>query len=86
MNSIVFMLQMQLFLAKLTGQPIGLTALNMFVIDKPVILTASSPGLFQGRIWLTHCDQRYLSLLDKVMSCNQGNHINKLEPPLVKFQ
>ena len=38
-GSISKILQVQLFLAKLTGQPIGLTALNMFVIDKPVILT-----------------------------------------------
>ena len=35
------LLQVHLFLSRLSGAPIGLTALNMFVIDKPTILTVS---------------------------------------------
>ena len=31
--------KLQMFLSKLNGQPIGLTAFGMFVIDKPTILT-----------------------------------------------
>ena len=34
-------LQLNLFLARLSGNPIGLTAMNLFVIDKPAILTVS---------------------------------------------
>ncbi len=34
--------QLNLFLARLTGEPIGLTAMNLFVIDKPAILTVST--------------------------------------------
>ena len=30
-----------MFLSRLTGGPIGLTVLNLFVIDKPAILTVS---------------------------------------------
>ncbi|XP_013415600.1 uncharacterized protein LOC106177390 [Lingula anatina] len=33
------LLQMQMFLNKLSGDPIGFSAFNMFVIDRPTILT-----------------------------------------------
>ncbi len=33
--------QINMFLSRLTGSPIGLTALNMFVVDKPTMLTVS---------------------------------------------
>ena len=34
-------LEVNMFLSKLTGTSIGLTALNMFVLDKPALLTVS---------------------------------------------
>jgi hypothetical protein len=36
-----FFLQINMFLTKLTATPIGLTACDMFVIDKPSVLLVS---------------------------------------------
>ena len=42
---LIIFFQLNLFLSRLTGAPIGLTAMNLFVIDKPAILTVSNNKL-----------------------------------------
>ena len=54
--------------AVITGQPIGLMPLNMFVIDKPAILAESCPVLFLARIWDTNYDERFQWLI--VICCS----------------
>ena len=36
-----------MFMSRLSGAPIGLTAFNVFVVDKPAILTVSTEGVKQ---------------------------------------
>lgn len=41
--AMTFYYQMNMFLNKLTGDSIGLTAMDLFVIDKPTLLTVTAP-------------------------------------------
>ena len=42
--SVLFFFQVNLFLNRLSGPSIGLTAMGMFVVDKPTILTVRNVG------------------------------------------
>ena len=42
--SVLYLFQVNLFLNRLSGPSIGLTAMGMFVVDKPTILTVNNVG------------------------------------------
>lgn len=68
-----FLFQMSMFLNKLSGEPIGLTVLGLFVIDKPTILTVNFVLVFLHTQFLHHYTT--LMTIQKFFSRKLPGHI-----------